>query len=704
MKGMLSRTSSAFFIAFLLVVSYTKTNATTLKHDGNGLKFYISPNANPHSAEGQFSSFEEALLMLLKLKASNNKEDVTFIVKDGVYNLVSPILIDEHFADLGFKVAFTAENKGKAIISGCEDIKGFQTQKSNLLFLDSKNFKVAKNNQLIQLFVNERRVYLASTDFGKGHRLRNVSQKLISEPKLSTQRAIQQFKIAPNDFFLMSKLSIGELNQLYITFYLKWDVEIKRIDSVRVRDSVVFISGKPMSFWNPLDTNVCYQISNGKDFASQQGSYYYDNQKNIYYKPTNGSNLEQAIATIPVLDQLLIIKGAKDSKIKDFSFSGIGFAYTRYNLSALGYEPEQAALSIDAAIKINNAESITFEDCSIKHTGNYGIWFDVGCKYCKIAHCELSDLGAGGIRIGDPLQSDDQDLATSGNFVFNNIINGCGKIIPSAVAIHIGQSSYNAVSHNTISDLYYSGISVGWVWGYGKSQSHDNIITNNLVEYVGWGRLSDMAGIYNLGVSPNNMIENNIVHDVYAYSYGGWGIYTDEGSSQVTITNNLVYNTKSGSFHQNYGSNNLIQNNIFLNGMSAQLECTKVEDHNSFTFKNNLILWEKGDLMVGPWDEITAIIDSNLYCNTLGHQFNFHYKNSTQWKIMHDQHSLFANPGLEFDGDKKISFKNKAILAKINFHEFDLSQVGVIGADDWIAKSKIDEARKKEFNKLFTGL
>ncbi len=109
-----------------------------------------------------------------------------------------------------------------------------------------------------------------------------------------------------------------------------------------------------------------------------------------------------------------------------------------------------------------------------------------------------------------------------------------------------------------------------------------------------------------------------MIHDITSRDYGGWGLYTDEGSTGILMRKNLVYRTSSGGFHQHYGRDNSVENNVFAMARDWQLQRSKVEDHIRFRFEKNIVWWHSSTPLVkGEWTK-QIITKSNCYWNASG--------------------------------------------------------------------------------------
>jgi hypothetical protein len=333
-----------------------------------------------------------------------------------------------------------------------------------------------------------------------------------------------------------------------------------------------------------------------------------------------------------------------------------------------------------------------------RHIGEYGVEFRQGSKNNRITGNELSDLGAGGVKIGLSVRIvqamkvvpsellrmiQDEDMASVGNVVSDNHIHDIGQVFPDAVGIWVGQSRGNTISHNEIHDTYYSGISVGWTWGFLPTAARDNVIEFNRVYNIGRGLLSDMGCIYTVGIQPGTVLRNNVCHDVTRYEYGGWGLYLDDASSQITVETNVVYRTWDGSYHNQYGQDNVIRNNIFALGHNAQILRTRLAEHKSFTFEHNIVYWKEGRLLRGAaagdglWDQDRYLFDNNLYFNPNREQVRFANWTFEEWqKRGNDAHSLVADPLFVDPEHGNFKLKPSSPALKIGFRPIDVSTVG----------------------------
>ena len=412
-----------------------------------------------------------------------------------------------------------------------------------------------------------------------------------------------------------------------------------------------------------------YYIEGVREALSEPGEWYLDRHSGeLWYKPARGERPEDTQVIAPRLPQLVRLEGTARQPVKHVHFEGITFCHTDWWLDQEQSGTAQAAIIVPAAICAENATACRIDNCDICHTGTYAVEMGQGCNGNFVTHCRMHDLGAGGVKMNH---------GSAFTTVSDCEIHHGGRIFHSAVGVWIGQSSDNQVIHNDIHDLFYSGVSVGWSWGYAPSTASRNVIDFNHIHHLGFGMLSDMGGVYTLGDSPGTRVCNNLIHDVASDTYGGWGLYTDEGSTGILLSHNVVYNTKTGGFHQHYGKENLIQNNIFAFDQSNMVVRSRNEAHVTLSFQRNIVLINNGRFLGGNWDDGTYRIDHNLYWDVRGPARKMGPATIKQWqKRGNDEHSVFADPRFVAPARGDFTLKPDSPARLIGFQPIDLSRVG----------------------------
>ena len=316
------------------------------------------------------------------------------------------------------------------------------------------------------------------------------------------------------------------------------------------------------------------------------------------------------------------------------SFHKITFSHTDSRMDEdcpEGCSQSGAALT-RAAVEVSNTAHLNFSHSRIVHTGGYAMWLHSGSISIVVEHCELTDLGAGGIRIGANAGgvSPNELVEAHDINVTDCSIHDGGKVEQAGCGVFLQRAYKVNIVHNNIFDLYYTGVSTGWTWGWAPTSNRLLNVSFNHIYEIGKSTLSDMGCIYNLGISPGTVFSNNICHDVISFGYGGWGYYADEGTSETLWTNNIAYRTKGGGFHQHYGLNNLVLNNVLAfpisnqdnnNGDRSCLRSSAPDSGyyiTSFSIIRNILLIDN--------------VNSSLYFSTNYNSFtNVTFSNNTYW-------------------------------------------------------------------------
>ncbi len=375
-----------------------------------------------------------------------------------------------------------------------------------------------------------------------------------------------------------------------------YDPETRRV-TFQYRSRFNIAGGKNTS------SGLEYYMENVAEMFANPNEWYADEGK-VYYIPRDESITPETIrAFAPTISKLVDVMGTPDRKVRNIRFRDIDFAVTRGEYGSLGngnvsssgsetiyYASDaQAVSNADGSITFKYAANCSLEGCTLKNFGVHGIVIDTGCNNIRVDSCDLYDGGAGGVKIIGGGVGSAETEHTHDNVVDNCTILHCGKRYFAACGVLLIHTYNNTVSHNEIGHLYYTGVSVGWVWGYAANMSHDNLVTKNYIHHLGGGMLSDMGGVYLLGLQPGTVVSNNIIHDVKSKHYGGWALYTDEGSSYMTLENNICYNTSDNSYHQHYGSMNTVRNNIFAFSDGQMMRVSRTEAHLSIIFEGNIV-------------------------------------------------------------------------------------------------------------------
>lgn len=530
---------------------------------------------------------------------------ITIYMEGGTYAFYEPFFIRPE--DSGTKESPTiirSVGDEKVILSGGISINGWKKQ-GKVWVADVPVFN-GRPLDFRQLWVNGKKAVRARDveDFEKMNRICSVDEKneILYVPAVSIRRLID------NKGNLKAKYAEMVLHQM-------WCVANLRIRSVEVQgDSAAIRFHQPESRiqfehpWpRPMVTtdghNSAFYLTNARELQDVPGEWYHDiDARKVYYYPREGEKMQEAEVIVPAVETLVRVEGTVDRPVCHIRFEKITFSYTTWmRPSEKGHVPLQAGMYLTdgyridpkmqrnylnhpldnqgwlgrpaAAVRVVAAKQIDFERCRFEHLGSTGLDYEEAVQGGVVRGCLFRDIAGNGLLVGSfspaahethlPYDPADRREVCTQQHINNCYFTEIGNEDWGCLAIAAGYVGDVNIEHNEISEVPYSGISLGWGWTQTVNCMRNNRVHANLIHHYA-KHMYDVAGIYTLGSQPKSYVTENCVHSIYKPGYvhdpNHWFyLYTDEGSSFITVRDNW---TEGEKYLQNAnGPGNVWENN-----------------------------------------------------------------------------------------------------------------------------------------------
>lgn len=620
----------------------------------------------------------------------NGPYDCAEITLNGCFYITEPIRFPA-----GCTFPVTLIGGENAVVDGGWHIKGFREtrMKGVPVWYAKVDAQRAKQLRFDQLFVNRTRRYRPIYPENCFMRLTGIILDGDEQKPMLLEEKEKYWCKSNHIFSYEGNLpSFSRIQDMVLTMNHCWLHERLRISNIDYENKLIYTDS--LSLFAAFPDEKIY-LENVFEAFEKPGQWYFDTGKEcLYYLPKEGESLAGADIVIPAADAFLIAENVSNKHIQ-----GIAFQYcsSRYAYGVIRPERSrvlsietnrQGECEVPGCIQFVHAKHCSVKKCTIAHVGRYGI--EIAKKSAHIAidkNC-FHDLGTGAVKTyrRDAFAVSAPEDETSHVQITDNEISYYGMLYKAAVGILLTDVNHYTVAHNEIHHGEYSAISCGWVWGYHTGNAGHNKISYNHIYCIGNNSLCDMGAIYMLGVQPCTEIKNNLIHDVVDREKNGWGIYLDEGSSHITVENNIVYRISTEAIHIHYGKDNRVINNIFAFADVALLSNTRYEPHLQMVVEKNIFYSENGQILRIMKGEGAIETDKNLYFSktgTIGFCHNNYEKEMvylpyTQWKETgNDRFSMECDPLFEDVEKDCFQLRPNSPAYQLGFRNIDLRLVGI---------------------------
>ncbi len=561
-------------------------------------QLYVAVNGSDKAdgtKEKPFATVHMALRRARELRRLNDasiSNGIHIYVDGGVYQFAEPLFIRPEDAGTATSPTFIkALANEKPVFSGGVTISGWKKATGIIKHLPAKakdNVWVADAPMIAGDVIDFRQLWI---DNKKAIRARDKNVD-------SMYRILSWNRQTEKCWIPKPAADITNAPGLEMVIHQWWAIANLRVKSAEVKgDSVQLSFYQPESKvqsehpwpapWISKETgNSAFYLTNAIQFLDEPGEWFLDKTaQKIYYWPRKKEDLTTATVIAPVLETLVKMEGTPDRPVSSVHFKNIAFQHTSWmRPSKLGHVPHQIGMYMldayklkvsgtpdkktlenqawvgrpAAAVDAKFASNTSFENCHFEHLASTGLDYEKGAQNTTIRGNLFKDIGGSAILAGlftdeatevhIPYNPKDEREVSSAFSISNNLINDVANEDWGCVGIGAGYIRNSTIEHNEIYEVPYMGISFGWGWSRTPNVMKNNKIVGNKIQRFA-RQLYDVAGIYTLSAQPETLISENVIDSAYKAPYAHlpshwFYLYTDEGSSYITVKNNWTPSQK----------------------------------------------------------------------------------------------------------------------------------------------------------------
>lgn len=632
-----------------------------------------------------------------RLRGQGNRGTIEVRVRAGTYFMTQPLALGpEDSGTAAGPTIYRAATGGRVTLSGGVPITGWKKRGDNLWAapvppdLDFRLLRVG----------NHWAIRARHPNFDRDNPLKGgwlFADAITPAPAMGAPTTYMKFR--GNDVPVYADLSGAEVHCFIAWGWVNAIVPVSGIDPVERR---IDFAGKGAS----QDTRAGnrYFIENVREALDAPGEWFLDKAAGevLYIPESPDFSGDSGVATVASrLDHLIRCAGdrATNRFVEHVIFEGFEFTDTTHAIHELYYTPD------DACIHLSAARNVEIRDCVFQWCGGYALKLGDRTEQCLLTGSRLEHMGMGGvIMVGGTA---DQAHHCS---VVANKMERLGLIYKHVAGVYVTAGSDHYIAHNRITDVPRYAVSL-------KSQGEASLAHRNVVEFNYIRRANqetnDTGAIECLGYErrhSGNIIRHNMILDTLGMDttpegeirspHFCWGVYLDDFSSGTSVYGNIIARTPTGGVCVHAGKDNVIENNILVDGRDRQIHLHPEGDPMTGNrFIRNIVAYSRPEAEViylfQAWKENQqgrfAESDHNLFWCSNGDLKTLETKNTpngpfSAWLAAgFDAHSKIADPRFVDAARDDYRLAPDSPAWALGFKPIP---VELIGPDGWIKRGR----------------